>query len=204
MPERISHHPAVERISGCSAQWRDSDGPEIRIGDRVQVRHLHEGMLCLLVLGSELAVGGVDQPWLDEETGGGLIFGGALAVLAAYTVIKNWPLQTLVIGSAILLTWLLSLILGDFAGLIAGSLLLAWVLNGCPVLLNRGRTPYRSSGPHKEQAEKHVIDTTPHIVSQKEIAILCRCGVTIPIRHGYEGNVRCHRCNKIHEVKAVR
>lgn len=165
---------------------------------------MREGMLCLLVLGSDLAAGGVDQPWFDEETGGGLVFGGALAAFAVYAVIKNWPLQALVMGSAILITWLLSLILGDFAGLIAGSLLLVWVLNGCPALSNRGRTPYRSSAPHRERAEQHVIETASPVARQKETAIRCQCGATISIRHGYEGNVRCHRCNKIQEVKAAR
>lgn len=170
----------------------------------MQVRNLREGIVCLLMLSSELVVGGLDQPWLEDETGGGLVFGGALAAFAACMIIKNWPLQTLVLGSAILLTWLLSLIIGDLAALAVGCLLLAWVLNGCPSLSSRRSPPCNPLAPHEDRANQHAVDETSNGATATPVAIQCRCGVKIQIRQGYEGNVRCHRCNKIHEVKAAR
>jgi hypothetical protein len=75
------------------------------------------------------AHGGIDQPWMDmDASDGSRLLGGAILLFLAIGLLRAFPLQTIVLGAAVLVAWLASLAVGDVGGFLTAVLLLIWVL----------------------------------------------------------------------------
>ncbi len=88
--------------------------------------------LCLATtcLHIKMAHAGPDQPWNDGGGGGSGFVVGAILLVTALGLLKAFPLHVVIFGVACLVAWLVSLAVGDAAGLLVAVLLLVWLLRG--------------------------------------------------------------------------